>query len=65
MKKETIVWQIIVLVLGLSLIFILNQYFHQKNVMEARAAYANCWIEGQNTGLTLSGMCDPIKFGDY
>lgn len=64
MKKEIIVWQIIVLVLGFSLIFILNQYFHQKNVTEARAAYANCWIEGQSTALTLSGICDPIRI-DY
>lgn len=63
MKKEIIVWQVIVLVLGLSLIFTLHQYLQKKSFIEERAAYANCWIGGQNTDVSVKSLCDPIIFG--
>ena len=45
MKKEIIIWQLIILFLGILLILILSSYFREKNEIEGSIGRANCIIE--------------------
>lgn len=42
MKKETIIWQLIVTILGLILVVTLNIYFQDYNQIDSLSKYAKC-----------------------
>ena len=54
MKKETIIWQIIILLLGALLIFTLREYFIDKNIITARTNQAECHMNGYKTTEVIS-----------
>lgn len=66
MKKETIIWQIIALVLGVSFIAVLSSYLSQSNWIKARTNMANCYIESNKEEVrafkdSIQGYCFTIK----
>lgn len=61
MKKEIIVWQLIVLILGLFLIFTIRTYLQDKIEVEAETNRANCLAIQDEKGLNIEGPCDDIK----
>ncbi|MFA6098808.1 MAG: hypothetical protein WCV50_03470 [Patescibacteria group bacterium] len=60
MKKEIIIWQLIVLALGLFLVFSLNIYFRDKNEIDAESKRADCLINITEKNLNLSNVCADI-----
>ena len=62
MKKETLVWQVIVLILGLFLIVTVREYLLDKNEIEAERAHVECVLEAKKMGAeTLYDNCQDIK----
>ena len=66
MKKETVVWQLIALVLGVSLIVSVKTYFNDKNEIEADTNRANCLINVYKNEVLvgiqdLMIICDRIE----
>ncbi len=67
MKKETIIWQLIVFVLGALFILTLRGYFIDKNVIAARTNSTNCRInvyqniEADADRLYYFGQCSSIE----
>ncbi|MFH1388948.1 MAG: hypothetical protein ABIG86_02940 [Patescibacteria group bacterium] len=45
MNKQILVWQIIVLLLGMSLVLTIREYLLDKNEIEAETARAQCIAE--------------------
>lgn len=65
MKKEIIMWQILVLVLCMALIFTINKYLNNKNNITAKTNRAECLIktyQNENTSPIndLKIICDKI-----
>lgn len=44
MKKEILIWQIIIFILGLILVLSIREYLTDKNEIEAEIGRANCVI---------------------
>lgn len=62
MKKETLIWQIVVFVLGLIFVLTVREYLLDKNEIEAETARANCIIEAKKINAdNLYEMCGDIK----
>ena len=61
MKKEIIIWQIIVLILGLFLIYTLKTYLEDRNSIIAETNRATCLINVYEKGLDLTAICQDIK----
>ena len=71
MKKEIIIWQVVVLALGLFMIFTIKTYLENKIVVEAMkiqaetmAKRANCFSINEEKGLNNSycGNIDTTAF---
>ncbi len=62
MKGESLIRQIIVLILGLLFIWTIREYLLDKNEIEAEIGEKNCFIEHKKAGLE-SRYCEDI--GDY
>ena len=45
MKKEALIWQVIVFILGLLFVLTIREYLLGKNEIESSTAYSNCLIE--------------------
>lgn len=61
MKKETIIWQLIVVALGILLITTLGTYLRDKNEIEAETNRAQCLANNQEKGFNLEATCVDIK----
>jgi hypothetical protein len=61
MKRETLVWQIIVLVLGLASVLTAREYLLDKNEIEAETAKANCIIELKKIKDSNYDVCASIE----
>ena len=61
MKKETLLWQMIVLVLGLIFVLTIREYLLDKNEIEAETARAKCILEFQKLGDINFNACTDIK----
>lgn len=62
MNKQTLLWQIIVIVLGLLFVLTIREYLLDKNEIEAETAKANCVIEAKKIGAeTLYDLCSDIE----
>jgi hypothetical protein len=66
MKKEVIAWQLIALILGFSLLFIIHTYLENKIVIEAmnneaetRSKRANCFMTAEEKNLN-DAYCKEI-----
>jgi len=59
-KQDTLVWQIIVFVLGLFLILTIREYLLDKNEIEAETARTNCILEFKKIGQTEFDECKNI-----
>jgi len=59
-KQDTLVWQIIVFVLGLLLILTIREYLFDKNEIKAETARANCILEFKALGETEFDECKNI-----
>jgi len=60
MKKETLVWQIVVFILGLFLVLTIRGYLLDKNEIEAETARVNCVLELKKIGETKFDDCKNI-----
>lgn len=62
MKKETVLWQIIVVILGLFLILTLNYYLQENNKIKALSENAKCIADMQNafTDENRFEVCEDI-----
>lgn len=65
MKKEIIIWQIIILLISFSFMFIVNDYLQHKNKILANTNRVNCLIELDKNELnstlnSLALFCDRI-----
>jgi len=60
MKQETLIWQIIVFVLGLFLVLTIRGYLLDKNEIEAETARTNCILELKRGGKTNFDDCKNI-----
>lgn len=54
MKRETIIWQAIILILGLFIVFTLRTYLQDKIEIEAETNRADCLIKNYEKGLGIS-----------
>ncbi|MCK5466200.1 hypothetical protein KAI56_01730 [Candidatus Parcubacteria bacterium] len=61
MKKETIIWQVIVIGLGLALIFTIRESMQDRLRMEASIGEANCLITEKKEGISIGAYCENIK----
>jgi hypothetical protein len=61
MNKSTTIWQIIVLILGLFLIFTFRTYLQDKIEIEAETKRADCLIRNNEKGLGIEAACTDIK----
>lgn len=62
MKKEIIVWQVLIFVLGLISVLTVREYLLDKNEIEAERAHAECVLEAKKIGAeTLYDNCQDIK----
>ena len=61
MKKETIIWQIIVIGLGLALIFTIRESMQDRLRMDASIGEANCLIAEKKEGIYIDAYCENIK----
>lgn len=61
MNKQTLVWQIVVSVLGLLLILTIREYLLDKNEIEAETARASCILEFTKIGDYNYNACADIK----
>ena len=59
MKKETIIWQLIVVALGVFLIMTIKTYLQDKNEIIAETNRAQCFIEATEKGI-LTNICTDI-----
>ena len=59
-KQDTLVWQIIVFVLGLLLILTIREYLFDKNEIEAETARTSCILELKKLGETEFDECKNI-----
>lgn len=59
MKKETIIWQVIIFVLGLMLILTIRTYLKDKNEIMAETSRTNCLISAHESGASVP--CMDIK----
>ncbi len=71
MKKETIIWQVVVLILGLFLIFVIKTYLENKTILEAMkiesdtmAKRASCFATVQEKNLN-DAYCKDIDTTAY
>ncbi|MFA6301492.1 MAG: hypothetical protein WC609_04110 [Candidatus Paceibacterota bacterium] len=71
MKKETIIWQIIVLVLGFFLIFVIRAYLENKIVVDAMKVKGevmsnrgNCYLLTEEKNL-IGDNCKNIDISPY
>lgn len=62
MKNPTLIWQIIVFILGLILILSIREYLLDRNEIEAEIGTKNCYLEHRKANLD-SRYCEDIK--DY
>ena len=62
MKKETIIWQLIMIVIGASLIFILSNHLQDRNIITARTNRAACHMNSYKTTevVTERGMYNAL-----
>lgn len=62
MRKETIVWQAIVLSVGFLVGLSLREYLLDKNEIEAKVEHAKCILDAKKMGAdTLYPTCNDIK----
>lgn len=61
MKKETIIWQIVVIGLGLTLIFTIRESMQDRLRLDASIGEANCLIAEFKEGMSLGAYCENIK----
>lgn len=59
-KQDTLVWQIIVFILGLFLILTIREYLFDKNEIESETARTNCIVEFKKMGKTEFDECKNI-----
>lgn len=59
--KETLIWQIIVITLGLALIFTMRESMQDRLRMDASIGETNCLITEEKEGVSLGGYCKNIK----
>ena len=59
-KQDTLVWQIIVFVLGLLLILTIREYLFDKNEIEAETARTSCILELKKLRETEFDECKNI-----
>lgn len=45
MKKETLIWQAVIFILGLLFVLTVREYLQDKNKIEAEIGRANCIVE--------------------
>jgi hypothetical protein len=71
MKKETIIWQVMVLILGLFMIFTVKTYLENKIIVEAMkisaetmAKRADCYMLAEEKSLN-DGNCKSIDTSAY
>ena len=60
MKKESIIWQIIVVLLGLSLILIVGMFLNNKNQIEALTNRSICVLKVLEKDIGAMGACEDI-----
>ena len=58
---KTAIWQIIVLILGLSMIYVIRESWQDDLRIKASIGQANCAIEATKTGADVSNLCANIK----
>lgn len=58
MKKETLVWQTIVLILGLLLIVTIREYLLDKNEIESEIGEKNCHLQYKKADLGTESCQD-------
>jgi len=63
MDKKILIWQLIVLILGLILILTIREFLLDRNEILAETARANCYIELKKLGEESFAVCQDIK--DY
>jgi len=70
MKKETIIWQMVVLTLGLFMIFTLKTYLENKlvvenikNEAEIMEKRASCFSNAEEKKLSTDAHCADIAVG--
>jgi hypothetical protein len=59
-KLETLLWQIVIFILGLFLILTIREYLFDKNEIEAETARTNCILEFKKLGETEFEDCKNI-----
>jgi hypothetical protein len=59
MKKETLIWQIMIFVLGLIFVLTVREYLLDKNEIEAEIGVKECSLEHKKAGLE-SNYCQDI-----
>lgn len=59
-EQDSLVWQIIVFVLGLLLILTIREYLFDKNEIEAETARTSCILEFKKLGETEFDECKNI-----
>lgn len=61
LNNKTLIWQLIVLGLGISFLIIINNYFTNKITIEARSKHAECFINFQKNNLNSEAFCPSIE----
>ena len=63
MKTETLVWQMLVFILGLFLIVTVREYLLDKNEIDAEKAYTECVLAAKKMGAeAFYENCQDIKW---
>ncbi len=60
LDQDSLIWQLIVFVLGLLLILTVREYLFDKNEIEAETARAKCILEFKTLGETEFDECKNI-----
>ena len=61
MKKEVLIWQAIILILGIFLILTIRTYLQDKIEIEAETNRADCLIKSIKNNLGIEAACMDIK----
>ena len=62
MNKQIVLWQLIIISLGLLFVLTIREYLLDKNEIEAETAKANCIIEARKiVAETLYDTCSDIE----
>ena len=61
MKKETIIWQIIIIGLGFASIFTIRESLQDRLRLDASIGEANCLMTEKKEGIYIGAYCENIK----